>query len=370
MKKRWTFASLATKISFKKKEKIDFHSELKRRVNRYFEDNNLDIKGTWPFYLKAIFFISTYWICYSIIVWADFQFSFKLLSFFVMGICVSGIGFNVMHDAAHGAFSKKEWLNNLMGYSLNSIGGNLFTWKIQHNILHHTYTNLYHYDEDLDAGIVVRLSPQAPYRPHHKYQHIYAWFAYSLVHLSWIIIKDFKKISHYNGSGLTYQNKAKPTKEVGIIVLTKLIYLFYMVYVPLVYSNMTVGQFLTGFIVMSFTAGVILSVVFQLAHVVEGTAHPTPDETGIVENNWAIHQIETTANFSTENPVVTWFTGGLNFQIEHHLFPKICSVHYPAISKIVKEMSDEYGVTYLNTPGFWDAVYSHYSSLRKLGTPV
>jgi linoleoyl-CoA desaturase len=361
---------LATKISFKTIEKSDFHSELKRRVNRYFEENKLDTKGTRPFYFKAIFFISTYWICYSIIVWVDIPFLPKLLPFFVMGICIAGIGFNVMHDAAHGAFSNKEWVNSLMGYSLNSIGGNLFTWKIQHNILHHTYTNLYNYDEDLDAGIVVRLSPHAQWRPHHKYQHLYAWFAYSLVHLSWILIKDFKKISHYNGSGLTYQNKAKPAKEVAIIVLTKLIYLFYMVYVPLVYSNLTVGQFFIGFLIMSFTSGVTLSVVFQLAHVVEGTEHPAPDPNGVVENNWAIHQIETTANFSTENPIVTWFTGGLNHQIEHHLFPKICSAHYPAISKIVKEMSDEYGITYLNTPGFGDAVYSHYASLKRLGNPV
>ena len=113
-----------------------------------------------------------------------------------------------------------------------------------------------------------------------------------------------------------------------------------------------------------------MSVIFQLAHVVEGTQHPEPDNSGIVENNWAIHQIETTANFSTENPIVTWFTGGLNHQIEHHLFPKICSTHYPAIAKIVQDMSKEYGVTYLNTPGFGDAVYSHYLSLKKLGNPA
>ncbi len=358
---------MAQKIKFKEAVRSDFHSDIKARVNKYFTDNNLSSKANGAMVAKTVFLLSAYWICYAIIVGADVWWVAKLPAFFAMGLCVAGIGFSVMHDAAHGAYSNKEWVNNMLGYSLNTIGGNLFTWKIQHNILHHTYTNLYEYDEDLDAGIVVRLSPHAKRRSFQKYQHLYAWFAYSLVHLSWILIKDFKKISHYNGSGLTYQNKAKPTREVGIIVASKLFYLFYMIFIPLKYSNLSVGQFIIGFLIMSFTSGVVLSVVFQLAHVVEGTEHPQPDVDGVVENNWAKHQVETTANFSMDNGLLSWYVGGLNFQIEHHLFPKICSVHYPAISKIVQQTAAEHQVKYIAQPTFIGAIGSHYTILKKLG---
>jgi linoleoyl-CoA desaturase len=361
---------MAEKIKFTSTNKSDFHTEIKSRVNFYFKTKGISPRANAAMVAKTIILLSVYSLTYCIILFAETSWLYKIPAFFLMGLSVAGIGFSVMHDAAHGAYSDKDWVNNLLGYTLNIIGGNLFTWKIQHNILHHTYTNLYEYDEDLDAGIVVRLSPYSKHRTFHKFQHIYAWFAYSLVHLSWVLIKDFKKISHYNGSGLTYQNKAKPISEVGIIVASKLFYLFYMVFIPLKFSNLLWWQFLLGFLVMSFTSGVVLSVVFQLAHVVEGTSHPQPNNQGIVENNWAKHQVETTANFSMNNPFISWYVGGLNFQIEHHLFPKICSVHYPEISKIVQKTAQEYGINYIAQPSITGAIRSHYTILKTLGNPA
>lgn len=355
------------KISFTAKGADEFHSTLKHRVNDYFKQHNLSTKANLSMHVKTAVFLIGYSACYFGILLAPISWEWKMPLFFLMGLSIAGIGFNIMHDAAHGAYSSKEWLNNLLGYSLNVVGGNLFTWKIQHNILHHTYTNLYGYDEDLDAGIVVRLSPHAPRRSFHRFQHIYAWLAYSLVHLSWLIIKDFKKISSYNGNGLTYQNKTKPAKELGIIIVSKLLFFTYLVVIPLIYSNLLWWQYLIGFLIMSFTAGVVLSVVFQLAHVVEGTVHPVVPESRKIEANWARHQVETTCNFSMDNSLVNWYVGGLNFQIEHHLFPKICSIHYPALSKIVSQTSNEFGVRYTAHPTMWQAVHSHYMQLKQLG---
>lgn len=119
---------------------------------------------------------------------------------------------------------------------------------------------------------------------------------------------------------------------------------------------------------MHWVAGFTLAVIFQMAHVIEETEHhPFPHGTGTIDNQWAIHQLETTANFGTGNRFLNWYAGGLNFQVEHHLFPNICHIHYKAISKIVKETAQEYGVAYNEKPSLAAAVASHYRLLRKLG---
>jgi linoleoyl-CoA desaturase len=80
-----------------------------------------------------------------------------------------------------------------------------------------------------------------------------------------------------------------------------------------------------------------------------------------------IHQIQTTANFATRSRLVTWFCGGLNFQIEHHLFPKMSHIHYPEVSKIVKATCQEYGIKYIEFPRVTAAMRSHWKLLYDLG---
>jgi len=138
----------------------------------------------------------------------------------------------------------------------------------------------------------------------------------------------------------------------------------------LVVPILTVGfvDTLIGFLIMTLVAGFILSIVFQLAHTVEHTHFPLPDEaTGKMEDEWAVHQIKTTANFATKNKLVSWLVGGLNFQVEHHLFPKISHVHYPAISKIIKKACQEYGIQYIEYKRVRTAVASHVAFLREMG---
>ncbi|HEX6550915.1 MAG TPA: fatty acid desaturase, partial [Gammaproteobacteria bacterium] len=114
--------------------------------------------------------------------------------------------------------------------------------------------------------------------------------------------------------------------------------------------------------------GMVLSVVFQLAHCVEGAGFPEPDQhTGQIDNTWAVHQIESTINFARNNKVVCWLVGGLNFQIEHHLFPRICHTNYPALSKLVKQTCEEFGVRYRENPSFRSGIASHFRWLRRMG---
>jgi linoleoyl-CoA desaturase len=337
------------KIKFNNASQADFISELREQVAAYFKKNKISQYANGAMVVKTIALFSITFGAYGLIV-SNMLSAWGMLGMAIlMGAGTAGIGFSVQHDANHGAYSKNAHVNRILGYSLNLIGGNAFTWKIQHNILHHTFTNIYDMDEDLDAGIVVRLSPNAPHRPHHKYQHYFAFLAYGLVTLMWYLVKDFKKIKRYNGGSNSGYQKAHPVSEYVILAVSKILYTFYMIVIPLWVLPISWWQFVIGFVAMHLTTGVILSVVFQLAHVVEGPDQPLPDHEGKIDNVWAVHQLQTTSNFAMDNAFINWYVGGLNFQIEHHLFPKICSIHYPALSSITQEVAKKYAQPYYTT---------------------
>jgi linoleoyl-CoA desaturase len=358
------------KIKFNKTKDPDFITELREEVNNYFTKNHISPHANAAMVLKTITILAITFGSYALILTNWFAPWQMLLLAIIMGLGVAGIGFSIQHDANHGAYSSNPTINKILGLTLNLIGGNAFTWKVQHNILHHTYTNIYSLDEDLDAGIIVRLSPNAPLRKFHKYQQYFAFAAYSLVTLSWFLIKDFKKIKRYHGGVNEGYQKPVPASEYVILILSKIIYIGYAIVIPLLVLNIHWWQFLIGFLCMHFTTGVVLSVVFQLAHVVEGPEQPMPDENGLIDNAWAIHQMRTTANFAKNNKLLCWYVGGLNFQIEHHIFPKVCSIHYPKISPIVKSVALRHGVPYHEQKTLLDAIKSHYHFLKILGNPI
>lgn len=283
----------------------------------------------------------------------------------VMGVGVAGIGFAISHDALHGAYSANPRVNSLLGRTFDLLGANGYIWKITHNVIHHTYTNIDGVDGDLTVSPLLRLSPGQPLRRVHRFQHLYGLATYSLSTLFWVFVKDYKYfLQEHLGP---YHNKQHPKVEVANLVVMKTIYYGWAIVVPLLVLNVPWWQFVIGFAVMHLTAGFILGVIFQLAHVVEGTEFPVPDEAGRIEEAWLVHEMATTANFARRNRLLSWYVGGLNYQIEHHLFPRVCSVHYPAISPIVKECAEKYGMPYIDQPTLFSAVHSHQRMLRKLG---
>lgn len=287
-----------------------------------------------------------------------------ILECVLMGCLVAAIGFNVMHDGAHGSFSKYKFVNQLAAFSLNILGGNSFMWNVKHNVIHHAYTNVDGVDDDIDIQPWMRMSATQKKYALHKYQHIYFWFLYSLLYIFWIFVLDYQKY---------FKNRigSMPLKKMHLsdhLVFWgfKLFHFFLFVGLPIYMVGFK--SWLIGFIIFTCVAGLVLSLVFQLAHTVEHTSFPMPNEsTGKLEDEWAVHQIKTTANFATKNKVVCWLVGGLNFQIEHHLFPKISHVHYPAISKIIRKACEEYGITYIEYPKVRYAVASHVAFLRQMG---
>jgi linoleoyl-CoA desaturase len=284
-----------------------------------------------------------------------------------MSLGLAGIGLSVMHDANHGAYSNKKWVNTLMGYSLNLVGANAFNWKMQHNVLHHSFTNVHEEDEDISPRGVLRLTPHSAWKRIHRYQFIYAWFLYGLMTLVWLGIKDFVRIIRYHKNGLAKKNNANILKEWIILIGSKLIYIGYIFFVPLFFTTLPWWLIIVGIVVMHYIAGFILAIIFQPAHVIEGTEFPLPDEHNTLENNWAVHQLHTTTNFGNKSRWFSWYVGGLNYQIEHHLFPNICHVHYRKIAGIVKETALEFGLPYKSASTFAGALLSHARLLKQLG---
>ena len=279
---------------------------------------------------------------------------------------MAGVGMSVMHDAIHNSHSNNQLVNKALSYTLNIIGGNAEIWKLQHNVLHHTYTNIMDADEDIQAPFFLRFSPDAKHHWLHRYQHWYVWFFYGLSTLSWVISQDFFRLHKYKQMGLI-KGKADYMKKITQIILWKIVYFSYVIVLPIYLTDFSTLQILGGFMLMHFIIGLVLTLIFQLAHIVPEANFPQPTKAGTIENNWTIHQLETTCNFSQKSKIMSWCIGGLNFQIEHHLFPNICHVHYKEIAKITRKTAEEFNIPYHTTKNFFTALQGHIVHLKKLG---
>jgi linoleoyl-CoA desaturase len=355
------------KFSNQSKSQIEFFKTLNKRVSNYFTENNIEKTGNTTMYVKTVFMFALYFVPYTIILlYGDFSWVLAVFLCVLMGFGLAGIGLSVMHDANHGAYSKSKKINDLIGYSLNLVGGASFNWKLQHNVLHHSYTNIEGYDEDIDTPIFLRFSPHAKLSKFHRFQHLYAWFFYGLMSFFWIIAKDFPQVFRYQKMGLL-QRYSTLAKELTIIIVTKILYYAYIIVLPYYLLDYSIWTIFLGFFIMHFVAGLVLALIFQPAHVMEHLDFPVPNNEGSLENNWAIHQLNTTTNFAPNNKLLSWYVGGLNYQVEHHLFPNICHVHYNKIAPIVKQTAQEFGIPYYSIGTFRKAVSSHWTMLRKLG---
>jgi linoleoyl-CoA desaturase len=360
---------LKTQVKFIGAEKNEFFATVRQRVDAYFEANNISKHANAMMVIKSIVLISAYLAPFIYLVLNNPPFSSAILIWIFMGIPLAGIGMSVMHDANHGAYSSNQGVNYFMGHTLNLVGGAVFNWKLQHNILHHTYTNISGMDEDIQNRAALIFSPHAVPKKIHRFQPFYAVFFYGMMTIYWVLAKDIIQFIKYTRNGMNKGTRMQNTWTVFLIISNKLIYAFCMVFVPVFYFGLPLYQVILGLLTMHFIGGLILSFVFQLAHTVEGTSHPLPDEKGTIQNEWAIHQMNTTVNFSRQNKLISWYVGGLNFQVEHHLFPRICHVHYPKIAEIVKQTAEEFKVPYMENETFFKAVRSHFNTLKRFGLP-
>lgn len=353
---------------FSNKDSNKFFRTLNKRVNYYFKESKIRKTGNWKLYLKAVIIFSIFIVPYFVIMIFDPNQWISLMFIILSSIGMAGVGMNVMHDGNHGSFSNKKWVNKLMGSSIYILAGNAYNWQIQHNVLHHTFTNIHGHDEDLAAGRILRFSKHSKWFPYHKYQHFYSFLLYGLMTINWAITGDFLQTIRFLKRKLSFKKLISPKKQWINLIFTKIIYFTIWIVLPMVFLNLAWWKILIGFFILHYIAGVILTIVFQLAHVVEKVEMPLPSNLGNMKNSWAIHQLFTTSNFSTNNKILNWFSGGLNFQVEHHLFPKISHIHYKKISKIVKKTALEFNLPYNEYRTTRDAIKSHFNFLKLMGT--
>jgi linoleoyl-CoA desaturase len=350
------------KVSFNNKGQA-FFSSLKASVDQYFKQNNLRKTGNWKLYLKTAILIPLSLSVYIFLLLGSYSALTGISLTFLLGLGLVAIAFNVMHDACHGSYSSKKWVNDLFSYTMNALGSNAYMWKIKHNVIHHTYTNVDGIDDDIAKSPVLRLAPSQKWVPAHKYQFVYMFFLYSLSTIAWAWVTDFMT---YVSRKMVVTEMKMPVKEHVIFWLSKLGYFVFYIFLPIFFCGWQ--TWLIGYLILNVTMGLTLSLIFQLAHVVEKTEfEEAGEEPKQFDTEWAIHELRTTANFAPRNKIVTWFAGGLNYQVEHHLFPRVSHVHYKALSKIVKEHCQRFGIPYHSYPKMRQAVLSHIRIMKQLG---
>jgi len=339
-----------------------FSKNLKSKINNYFLTNNKRKTGNTSLFIKTIILLSAFFLLYIALVFGNFHYAIKIILSILFGFNLAAIGFNIMHDAGHNSFSENKKLNTLLSYTLNMLGGNIYFWKIKHNIAHHTYTNIEGEDHDIEIKFM-RVHYDQARKPYHKYQKYYFPLLYSISYIAWIFYQDYEK--YFNQKMTKDGNKFHfPLKEKIIFWISKVLHLFVFIIIPFLYVGIVPS--LIGLLIISLVCGFTLATIFQLAHVVTITDFKSTSNNSRIEEEWMIHQIQSTANFATRNKFLTWVLGGLNHQVEHHLFPKISHIHYPALNQIIKETCAEFKIQYNEYRTLQQAFISHLTVIKKL----
>ncbi|MDB4297517.1 acyl-CoA desaturase [Flavobacteriaceae bacterium] len=354
-------------VSFSRVNNKHFFKTLNQRVDKYFKDNGVKKTGSWVLYTKAILMFALLLVPYFLLLLVPMSTSLQIVMCVIMGFGMAGVGMNVMHDSNHGSFSEKWWVNQLLGNSIYILAGNVYNWKVQHNVLHHTYTNVEGLDEDIDIQGVIRLSKHAKWKKFHQFQKYYAFLLYGLLTIQWALVVDFRQTPKYIKLGLSAEGELNPKREYTLLTITKIVYYLFWLVLPMLVMSISFWQWFVGFFVMHYVAGFILSVVFQLAHITDVIDVVSLEQVEDEERSWAIHQLNETANFATKNRILSYFLGGLNFQVEHHIFPRISHVHYHKISEIVKSTVKEFDLPYHEYKTVAAALKAHVNQLIILG---
>jgi linoleoyl-CoA desaturase len=343
-----------------------FAVEVRREVAQSFRERGVSIHANAAMHARTAAMLAMLIGPYLVLVLAAPTGVPALLLCIAVGVGLAGLGFAPCHDALHGAYASRRWINHGLGYLFEAMGANARLWRLGHNRVHHTFTNLHDMDDDLDGSPLIRISPRRPRRRYHRWQAWYALPLYAFATLNWILLKDYRTYFRRRIGAL---ENPRPTVRGFLGLLPgKLVHYGWTIAIPLLVLQPSAGAFLAGFLAMHATAGLLLGVTFQLAHAVDDVEFPDP-EVRTLQDSWMVHQMRTTANFARSNRLLTWYVGGLNYQVEHHLFPNVCSVHYPRIAPIVAACAARHGVPYHDRPTIRAALAAHWRLLIRHGRP-
>lgn len=345
-------------------EDRSFQIELRRRVEEYFKSSGRPQLDTWQMYLKSGVIMACFAISYVVLVFASRSLWTGIPLAIALGLTMAGIGFCIQHDGGHNAYSKHRWINKAAAMTLDFIGGSSYVWHFKHAVIHHTYVNITHWDTDIDFGKLARITPHQVRLPFHRWQHLYLWPLYGFLAIKWQFFDDFQYIVT---GRLGRHHIPRPNgRNLAVFIGGKIVFFTWVFAIPFLFHHFLAVLFYYGIAVL--VLGTVLSMIFQLPHCVGQADFPLPvEDTGRMEKPWASHQAGVTLDFAQGNWAATWLLGGLNYHLEHHLFPTICHVNYPAMSQIVKETCRDFGVPYRAHHSFTQGVVSHYRWLKQMG---
>lgn len=363
-------------LSYKPNAKLKFNGSdaflrvLRQRVDQYFETTGKKRRDVPQMYLKTATILTFFFACYFVLLFASHSWMTAIPLSIGLGLGLAGIGFNIQHDGGHKAYSDRPWVNSLMAKTIDMVGGSSYLWDWKHNTIHHTYTNISGHDDDIDVGALARLSPHQPHHWWHRAQGIYLWVLYGFLAVKWHWYDDFYCVAIGRIGG--FKIKRPKGKDLAVFIGGKALFFSLAIVIPLFFHHWY--NVVSCYLLAACVSGVTMSVVFQLAHCVQEAEFPLAIEVSVghekIENEWAIHQVQTTVDFARRNPFLAWALGGLNYQVEHHLFSRICHIHYPALSKLVEETCKECGIQYNAHKTMLAAIGSHYMQLVEMGRPT
>jgi linoleoyl-CoA desaturase len=354
----------ASRVTYTKN--FGFRKELNKRVDAYFKSENIATRDNPAMYLKTVMILGWVAGAWSFTLFGPESMWLKALGCMVLGLGIAAVGFSVGHDANHGGYSRRKWVNTAVGLTYDVIGLSSYLWRFRHNFLHHTFTNVLGHDVEIHGDGLVRMTPYMERKWFHSFQHILVFPIYAIIPIYWsiadIYIILFKR---------KYHDHVVPTPkplEMFYFFAGKVIWVTLLLVTPILvgYSPL---QAIAGFCITNMTYGVMICIIFMLAHVMEPVEFVEPNpESNQVDDEWAISQVKTTVDFAPKNAFVNWYVGGLNYQVVHHLFPQICHIHYPKIAPILAEVCEEFGVKYNVYTTFGEALVSNFRFLKQMGT--
>ncbi|SEG15734.1 linoleoyl-CoA desaturase [Bryocella elongata] len=339
-----------------------FPKVLRRRLDRYFADQNLSPKANSAMWIKigvGLAVLAGSWVAIYAIHPATPSF---LALYLLGGLAQTFLLLNIAHDSNHNAISSTATVNKALNYVFDVCGINSYMWRILHHRGHHSCVNVHGEDDALTGRGLLRFTPHEPLRPLQRFQHIYALFLYAVFSLDYVFVRDFECFFKPEHDYLT--RTRHPAREYVILFAGKAFYLTYMLVLPVLLLHMPMLVVAGAFLMVHLIVGLSVALVFQTTHTVDSTYFP---EGRNEFENGVYHIFATTADYATTSPMVGWLTGGLNHHVVHHLCPFVCHTHYAPLTKIVKETAAEFNVPYRQHPTMTRAIWHHLILLKQLG---
>jgi len=281
----------------------------------------------------------------------------------ILGFFMALIGLNVQHDANHGAISRNPWVNRILGMSQNWIGGSAVDWIHQHVVQHHTETNDVHHDPDIVGSGLLRLNPLKPTASHLVYQHIYVFFLIALFGLNVV----YESLNHIvKGAHHAPMSKMITSNRV-FDASASLFFVFRWIVFPLAQQESLAAAAMTflNIFPMFMVGGYYLAFFFIISHNFEGV-HMFDKSSAKSTQSFLYKQVASSSNVG--GSFLCFINGGLNYQIEHHLFPRIQHTHYPTIAPVVREFCLARNIPYRHFPTVSENLRSCVAHLAKMAS--